>query len=530
VESNCTAGATCTAAAAVGAAGGGSILVKNKAIQELFDPTYGRMNATLGIEIPFTSALTQTTIPLGYVDPVTEEFQDGETQIWKITHNGVDSHPVHFHLLNVQVINRVGWDGTIKPPADNEYGWKETVRMNPLEDIVVAVRAKKPALPAGIGLPLSKRLRDPSQPAGVPMGFTQVDVVTGMPAVVTNQIDNFGWEYVWHCHILGHEENDFMRPVKFNANEAPAAAPTGLTLTASNNLTWTDAAVTEYKYQVYTLNNGTATLAETLPANSSASAAVASGQAGYAVVALGGNGDGVAVIDQHQAITAPTLPNAVISNGPRATFSWIDAAPNAAVFLPEYSLDGTTWVALTGTVNGTATTGFNVRTPNNGANALIPGNTYLFRVAAQTAPVVLNGQTLLPAITSAYTTPTSLIFAAPGAPVVQTPLAAAMNHPNGANTNTVALNFTAPTTGGAVTGGYRYQYVAVTTAQQALPANAVWLPANPGNATINGAGTTATITVPRGNNGSTRYWVRLMGNNQIGNGAASTPVLTPVTK
>jgi len=22
---------------------------------------------------------------------------------------------------------------------------------------------------------------------------------------------NFGWEYVWHCHILGHEENDMMR-------------------------------------------------------------------------------------------------------------------------------------------------------------------------------------------------------------------------------------------------------------------------------------------------------------------------------
>ena len=34
-----------------------------------------------------------------------------ETQLWKITHNGVDTHPIHFHLFNVQVINRVGWDG-----------------------------------------------------------------------------------------------------------------------------------------------------------------------------------------------------------------------------------------------------------------------------------------------------------------------------------------------------------------------------------------------------------------------------------
>ena len=65
----------------------------------------------------------------------------GETQIWKITHNGVDTHAIHFHLFNVQVINRVGWDGAIRPPDPNELGWKETVRMNPLEDVIVALQA-----------------------------------------------------------------------------------------------------------------------------------------------------------------------------------------------------------------------------------------------------------------------------------------------------------------------------------------------------------------------------------------------------
>ena len=39
----------------------------------------------------------------------------GETQIWKITHNGVDTHAIHFHLFNVQLLNRVGWDGAIRP-------------------------------------------------------------------------------------------------------------------------------------------------------------------------------------------------------------------------------------------------------------------------------------------------------------------------------------------------------------------------------------------------------------------------------
>ena len=33
------------------------------------------------------------------------------------------------------------------------------------------------------------------------------------PVTVTNRFVNFGWEYVWHCHLLGHEENDMTRPM-----------------------------------------------------------------------------------------------------------------------------------------------------------------------------------------------------------------------------------------------------------------------------------------------------------------------------
>mgnify|MGYP003347139054 FL=1 len=172
----CTTSATCLALLTKQrqGAGGGlvtaavgqaiSAYVEPKAIQELFDLDYGRMNATLGVELPFTSVNNQTTIPLAYVDPVTESIQPGETQFWKITHNGVDSHPVHFHLLNVQVINRVGWDGTIKPVMPDEIGWKETVIMNPLEDIIVAVRAKS-IPPTPFGLPHSYRLPAPNQAA-----------------------------------------------------------------------------------------------------------------------------------------------------------------------------------------------------------------------------------------------------------------------------------------------------------------------------------------------------------------------------
>ncbi|MDD5370605.1 MAG: multicopper oxidase domain-containing protein [Anaerolineaceae bacterium] len=246
-----------------------------KAIQELFTLDYGRMNATFGVEVPFTNFFTQTTIPYGYVDPPTELYKDGEFQIWKITHNGVDTHFIHFHLFDVQVINRVGWDGMIKPPDDNEVGWKDTVRMNPLEDIIIALRPMKQVLPWE--LPNSVRPLDVTRPIGAgnannTAGFTNVDP-TNQPAIVTNDITNFGWEYVWHCHILAHEEIDMMRPA---ALAVPPAAPANVTAVRSgtrNNqkvvISWTDMSVNESGFSVQratSLNGPWRTLTPTAPA------------------------------------------------------------------------------------------------------------------------------------------------------------------------------------------------------------------------------------------------------------------------
>ncbi len=230
----------------------------NPAIQELFEPFYGRMNATLGIEMPNQSLKVQTTLPLNYIDGATEQLEPNTVQMWKITHNGVDAHPVHFHLVNVQVINRVGWDGTVKPPEDNELGWKETVKMNPLEDIMVVMRADMPKVPFGIDR--SIRPQDPSQPLGVNMGFTQFYTAginglaaNGLPipagyypagniagvgdtasTPVVNSIEDYDNEYVWHCHILGHEENDFMRALVATSQTTAPDAPTGFVLTQAS--------------------------------------------------------------------------------------------------------------------------------------------------------------------------------------------------------------------------------------------------------------------------------------------------------
>ncbi len=229
-----------------------------KAIQELFELDYGRMNATLGVELPQTNGTIQTTIPFGYIDPPTEliptsdpmaqigTLADG-TQIWKITHNGVDTHAIHFHMFNVQVINRVGWDGAVRPPDANEVGWKETIRTNPLEDIIVALRPIVPILPFKIGN--SVRLLDVTRPEGSTMGFWGQDPL-GNPLTVLNQMVNFGWEYVWHCHLLGHEENDMMRGMIIGV---PPETPSNLIAALVSNhvrLTWNDNSLTGTSFTV----------------------------------------------------------------------------------------------------------------------------------------------------------------------------------------------------------------------------------------------------------------------------------------
>ncbi len=182
-----------------------TVQLKSKGLGGGFEPGYGRLVATLGTVGPAGQ------IPLANVDPATEILQNGETQIWKIVNTDMDVHPIHFHLFNVQVVNRVTWGGQITPPDANELGWKDTVRTPPGVDTIVALRPVASTFPFVV--PDSIRLPNPTMPEGA--AWNSLDPVTGNPVMLTNVMTNFGKEYVWHCHILGHEENDMMRPIIF---------------------------------------------------------------------------------------------------------------------------------------------------------------------------------------------------------------------------------------------------------------------------------------------------------------------------
>ena len=106
---------------------------------------WGRMSGNIGLEAPGATPLLAERHPLSRIVNPATEILDGTkgtnsldvtpistnadgTQIWKITHNGVDTHPLHFHLNDVQVLNRVTWDNIIIPPDPTELGWKDTVQ------------------------------------------------------------------------------------------------------------------------------------------------------------------------------------------------------------------------------------------------------------------------------------------------------------------------------------------------------------------------------------------------------------------
>jgi FtsP/CotA-like multicopper oxidase with cupredoxin domain len=221
-----------------------------KALHELFSTDYGRMNSVLAVEIPATTWLVQTTIPYSNMDPATEFIDDNVPALWKVTHNGVDTHAIHFHLMNVQIINRVGWDGQIRPPDGNELGWKDTVRMNPLEDIYLALQPVKQNLPWP--QPDMVRPLDVDRPLGTFTQFTGVDIFNN-PINITNQLFNFGQEYVWHCHLLGHEENDMLRAEVFVvAPEDPTGLTAILVLKPSRQVTlsWQDNSASAMNFTV----------------------------------------------------------------------------------------------------------------------------------------------------------------------------------------------------------------------------------------------------------------------------------------
>lgn len=104
-----------------------------------------------------------------WTDPTTELPVQGTTEIWEITNSTVGSHPIHLHLVQFQVLDRFarpagGGDPIEIPLEPYELGWKDTFKVNRRETVRVIAR-----------------------------------------------FEDFDGLYVWHCHILEHEDHEMMR-------------------------------------------------------------------------------------------------------------------------------------------------------------------------------------------------------------------------------------------------------------------------------------------------------------------------------
>jgi len=143
-------------------------------IEEMSETWDGPAEALLG------TVENGVAVPRLWMQPVTENPNVGDTEVWEMYNTTGDAHPMHVHELVFEVVNREGLvlddngdvlqpialDGVITPPESWETGFKDTVIAYPGQ--VTRIRAQ---------------FNTPGQ-------------------------------YVWHCHIVEHEDNEMMRPFR----------------------------------------------------------------------------------------------------------------------------------------------------------------------------------------------------------------------------------------------------------------------------------------------------------------------------
>ncbi len=105
--------------------------------------------------------------PLGWDEPATENPDVGAIEIWEIYNFTADAHPIHIHEVLFEVVNRqVIGETSTRPPDAGEHGRKDTVIAYPNE-------------------------------------ITRIKALFDRPGL-----------FVWHCHIVEHEDNEMMRPYR----------------------------------------------------------------------------------------------------------------------------------------------------------------------------------------------------------------------------------------------------------------------------------------------------------------------------
>jgi spore coat protein A len=124
------------------------------------------------------------------MDPITENPSVGVTEVWEIYNATVDAHPMHVHEVVFEVVNR-------QPIFVDEEN--QTVQV----------------VPGSV----------PTPPEPSETGFK--DTVLAYPGQVTRIKAQFSTpgQFVWHCHIVEHEDNEMMRPYRIGPEQPGQPGP-----------------------------------------------------------------------------------------------------------------------------------------------------------------------------------------------------------------------------------------------------------------------------------------------------------------
>ena len=140
--------------------------------------SFGRLQTMLG-------TLDEGT--LVYSDPITERPRAGRSEVWEFHNATADAHPIHMHLVDFRIVSRQDFAVTTVDKTNSDGSTGATVVGDP--QLLGSAQATPP------------------YEAG------KKDTVVAYPGQVTRVLVNFSraGEYVYHCHILSHEDHEMMR-------------------------------------------------------------------------------------------------------------------------------------------------------------------------------------------------------------------------------------------------------------------------------------------------------------------------------
>jgi len=184
---------------------------------------YGRLRPSLG---------TVKDGAMMWMDPVTEKVNLNDTEEWEIYNETADAHPIHLHSVSMQLVNRqyykaAEFDPSMLMRMNQEIALPGNMKLAPSMAMSFMSAANTTINSQTVAMPMEGKLTDikmvgmEMMPTSDEMGWKDTWVIyPGQVMRVRAKFDLPG-DYVWHCHILSHEDHDMMRPLKIIPNNTP---------------------------------------------------------------------------------------------------------------------------------------------------------------------------------------------------------------------------------------------------------------------------------------------------------------------